>query len=314
MSRNIYLGADLMYMAASTNQQELGERAASVYGMVQATDFSSRARALALEVERTEPMLIGLQEVALWRRSPVGVVDGPATPAKIVVYDFLEILMSRLAARSLDYEVVVRQATFDLEVPSALGHDIRLTQRNVILARSDLPRGVLRLSNPRARHFDDNTTYPSFAGSIEDTRGWTSVDVVYRGRSFRFINTHLDSFVEGMRLLQAQELIDGPAGVPGHRVLVGDMNDVPTSATLAKLGAAGLRDGWALVRRGPGYTFGQDEDLRNVRSKLDRRIDYVLASRGIDVRFAQLVGHKPWERVAGLWPSDHAGVVVTLAP
>ena len=311
MSRNIYLGADLMAVASATSMEELMVKAAAVHEMVQSTDFPTRARALAREVDRTDPVLIGLQEVALWRKGPL---DGPATPAKEVVYDFLKILRSRLAARGLHYEIVVRQATFDLEVPTTLGFDLRLTQRNVILVRSDLPPGQLRLSNPRRRHFDNNFVYKTTFGDIEDTRGWTSVEVVYKGRSFRFINTHLDSFVEPMRLLQAQELLERPARVPGRKVLVGDLNDVPTSATLAKLRNAGFRDAWARAGDGPGYTYGQDEDLRNVRSKLHKRIDYVLAGKRIGVLDAQNVGGKRWERLAGLWPSDHAGVVATLAP
>ena len=61
-------------------------------------------------------------------------------------------------------------------------------------------------------------------------------------------------------------------------------------------------------------TYGQDPDLLNVISKLYQRIDFVLASKGIDALWARRVGNTPLSRIGGLWPSDHAGVVATLRP
>jgi endonuclease/exonuclease/phosphatase family metal-dependent hydrolase len=312
MTRNLYLGADLLPVVAAQNPTQLAVAAAAVYSMVQATDFPSRAKALAREIDNNDPALVGLQEVSLWRKGEMALLDGPVTPADIVVYDFLELLMDRLAARGLDYSVVVKQSTFDAEVPTALGHDIRLTQRNVILARSDLPPGHLKLSNAQASHFDNNNVFPTLAGPLTDTRGWVSVDVFSRGRSFRFINTHLDSYDPGIRALQAGELLDGPADVDQPVVLVGDLNAEPSQPTIELLLDGGLRDAWVLARNTPGYTCCNAEDLRNPSPTLDRRIDYVRVSRGLDARKAHLVGNKPRQRVSGLWPSDHAGVVATL--
>ena len=68
---------------------------ASIYAANQATDFAARAKAIADEIDRTGPDLVGLQEVSGWQTS------GPATVAPS--QDFLAVLQAALAARGLDY-------------------------------------------------------------------------------------------------------------------------------------------------------------------------------------------------------------------
>lgn len=314
MSRNLYLGADLLPVVSAPNIPTLMERAATVVHTVNATDFRTRAKALAKEIQRTGPWLIGLQEVSLWRRGAAGVLDGPKTPAKTVVYDFLDLLLQRLAARNLHYTVVIKQSNFDAEVPTALGYDIRLTQRNVILARTDLPASKLKLSNARRGQYVVNSSFPTSFGTLTDTRGWVSVDASVAGHTFRFIDTHLDSYVSAVREAQIAELLAGPADTGKRVVVVGDLNDTPTSNVVKQVLAADLKDSWVAAGKGSGYTCCQAEKLKNKNSVLDRRIDYVFAETGLQVRAAKLVGHQKSDRIGGLWPSDHAGVVSTLVP
>jgi hypothetical protein len=307
MTRNLYLGADLMPVAGVPTDQ-IPDAAAAVWAAVQATDFPTRSRAIAREVALTRPALIGLQEAALWHTGSL-----PAGPP-VVAYDFLQILMNRLSERGLDYKVVVEQPTFNIAAPTGPNSYVSLTQRNVILARADLPPRKFRLSNPQQGLFDNYFSYPVGEDVVNDWRGWTSVDVRIHGRQFRFVNTHLDSFVPLIREAQAQELVAGPLAGPMRKVVVGDFNDTPDSLTLTTLRGSGLRDAWAATRRGPGYTYGQDPDLLNTRSKLYQRIDYVMASKGIGMLWTRRVGNTPLSRIDGLWPSDHAGVVATLRP
>ena len=64
--------------------------------------------------------------------------------------------------------------------------------------------------------FDTNVTYPDIGGipgnNFTDPRGWVSIDVTLepKGKTFRFLNTHLESFIAPVRTIQAQELVDGP--------------------------------------------------------------------------------------------------------
>ncbi|MFM7536462.1 MAG: endonuclease/exonuclease/phosphatase family protein [Acidimicrobiales bacterium] len=106
-------------------------------------------------------------------------------------------------------------------------------------------------------------------------------------------------------------------------VLCGDLNAEPSSdevralTGLAPLSAPGLvfTDAWAAAGHGAGNTWDNANPFAATEREPDRRIDYVLvawpypAGYGHPVR-AELVGTAP---VAGIWPSDHYGVVVDLA-
>ena len=135
MSRNLYLGADIITAATASNPEELTQRAAALFGVVRQTNFPLRAQAIAREIRTTRPDLIGLQEVALWRRTAPGVTND-VRDARVVVYDFLALLRRALAARGLRYRAAVVQREADFEVPTSLGFDLRLTMRDVILVRT----------------------------------------------------------------------------------------------------------------------------------------------------------------------------------
>lgn len=319
MTRNLYLGADLAPVFTAPSVPDLLVRAAQQYQMVQATDFSARAKVLAREIKDADPVLIGLQEASLWRRGEPGVLDGPATPATTVVYDFLQILLDELAAQGQPYTVLVTQFTTDGEVPTALGFDVRLTQRNVILAKSGLPADELIVSDAMAGLYDTFLTIPTAGGPVVDRRGWTAVDVTVNRRSFRFINTHLDSTSPLIRQAQVGELLAGPADTSSPVVLVGDLNsdpgEAPPSAYATLLGA-GFVDAWTQANPSvPGLTCCHAEDLLNPSPTFDTRIDHVLISSGVAVARVKLTGIDADNRTpSGLWPSDHAGVVATLRP
>lgn len=320
MTRNLYFGADLTPFASATSIPDLAVKAAQVFGTVQATDFLARAKVLANEIQDADPHLIGLQEVALWRIGEPGVLDGPVTPATIVVYDFLASLQLELANRGLQYSVVVVQAEFDAEVPSALGFDIRLTQQDVILAKADLPPDELSLSNVNSANYITNLTIPTVAGPVTFKRGWTSVDATVNERVFRFINTHLEPASAFHRFAQTSELLSGPANTLLPVVLVGDLNSDPGESgpflAYANLIGAGFMDTWVQANpSNPGFTCCNAEDLLNPTPTLDIRVDHVLTRPGVDIFQSVIVGTDQDNRTpSGLWPSDHAGVVATLRP
>ena len=110
MTRNIYLGGDIFRPIGAPNLAEFERHAGELWQEVQTTDFPFRSKLITKEIKRTRPDLIGLQEVALWRRGPQGVKDGAATPATRVVYDFLAILRRQLQAAGLRYRVAVSSA------------------------------------------------------------------------------------------------------------------------------------------------------------------------------------------------------------
>ena len=320
MTRNLYLGADLLPVASATSLSDLMLKTAQVFGKVQATDFPARAKVLAHEIQEADPDLIGLQEMALWRIGTPGILDGPVTPATTVVYDFLASLQSELSNLGISYSVVRVQSELDAEVPSSLGFDVRITQRNVILAKATLPPDEMILSNASSAIYTTNFAIPTVVGTFINTRAWSSVDVMVNKRTFRLINTHLESFSAFHRLAQSNELLSGPANTTLPVVLIGDLNSHPAESgsylAYANLIGAGFVDTWTQANPSNlGFTCCNAEDLLNPTPTFVRRIDHVLTRPSLNVFRSQIIGiDQDGRTTSGLWPSDHAGIVATLRP
>ena len=322
MTRNLYLGSELLRSVAATTIPEFLAANAQNWSNVQQTDFPARAEALAREIADADPILIGLQEAELWYSGPFA---DPA-PATDLEYDFLATLRGELAALGEPYDVVAAQENFQLEAPAGAPHnrDLRLVDQDAILVKRD---SEVRLANPRSGLYENHVTITNGIGaSFDITPGWVSVDVTLKGRSVRFVDTHLEPFHPGIRSLQAQELVaqGGPVGsAPGEVILVGDINsgpeqDVPDSLAFSALTGAGLVDTWASLNpdeAGPTCCFSELVDDPSPDGVFDRRIDHVLTSPGVGRVTSRRTGIDGDNRAAGgLWPSDHAGVVATLAP
>jgi endonuclease/exonuclease/phosphatase family metal-dependent hydrolase len=141
---------------------------------------------------------------------------------------------------------------------------------------------------------------------------WTQVDGALGGRPFRFVNTHLDPDSPAVQLQQAHELLAGPYATNRALVAVGDFNsaaDASSTGTYALLTGSGLTDAWGDAG---GFTCCQAELLDNGFSQLSERIDLVLTNSGARARETKVVGDRSQDRIAGLWPSDHAGVIADL--
>lgn len=324
MTQNAYLGADLGPLLSAPNPQSIPVLAAQAWQQILANDFPSRARALAALIEDSQPHLIGLQEVALFRiQSPSG--PGQATA---VALDYLDELQAALDERGLPYSPAVVQNEFDVELPMVVGFngpqplldDIRMTLRDVILARDDVSTSEAISANYQAALPINVGGFP-----LQILRGWTSVVAQVAHTEFRFVNTHLEvQAAAPIQVLQAQQLIGelAPEGRPV--IVVGDFNsaaNVTQTPTYALLGENGYVDTWEEApRNDEGLTCCQDPDLSIETSVFDQRLDIVFA-RGLGIASAAIVGGVHGDVVgeeledrtdSGLWASDHAGVVTIL--
>lgn len=319
MSRNVYHGVDeeINLVPGAVSFSNLLALVRDVYLGYHERNFPERAQALAAEIAATQPALVGLQEAILVR---TGRLFDPS-PAETVDLDYVQLLLDALAAQGQHYAVVAEKRGFDIELPSAGGFDVRHTDREVILVRTDLPPGHLRLSNVQTGQFVANCQIPSpMFGPITVLRGWASVDVWSRGRSFRFISTHLDGdclpFSSAVQVAQANQILQGPAASTLPVVIAGDINASPldpTPSAYTELVAGGFSDAWDVAGTGDGYTCCQADALTNPASLLDTRIDVVLYRGDFGVTAFDVTGDDPDDRTgSGLWPSDHAGVVATL--
>jgi len=318
MTQNVYHGvnAELYGVATATDLRDLMIKVAAVFNGYHTRDFPQRAAALAAEIDAARPELIGLQEAVLVRTQAPA--DGLATPAGTVALDYVQLLLDALAARGLQYEVLATSFGWDAELPSALGIDVRHTDREVILARADLKRKHLKVSNIQAGHFATTCVIPTRIGAIAIKRGWVSADIKMRGTHFRLVSTHLDGDCPdpAIQTAQATELLQGPGATDLPVVFMGDFNSDPMTGATAAYGVltgAGFTDAWDAAGVGPGFTCCQDSSLLNHDSLLNRRIDLVLLRGDFGVVGIDTVGDEPADRTSsGLWPSDHAGVVATL--
>lgn len=227
MTRNLYVGADLDPAAAAVASGDplaIIGAVSTTWTHILGTNFPERADALAGEIAANQPLLVGLQEVSLLRTGAPDSFFGNPTRADHIEFDYLDILMQNLSARGLHYTAVAVTQGFDAEftgfVAPGVLRDIRLTDREVILARTDLPASGLMLSNVQRGSFSVNVAIPigDTGQSFTLLRTWAAVDAKVRGQTFRFITTHLEPenpnpLVNLVQVAQAH----GACGRPGER-------------------------------------------------------------------------------------------------
>jgi hypothetical protein len=315
MVRNVYLGADLIPLAAAPDRDTFERNAAERYQTVLRNDFATRAKALAAEIRASKPDLIGVQEAAIWRRGPDGVKDGSQTPATQVVYDSTKVLLAELARRGAPYRLVTGRDWFDFEAPTALGFDVRLTQRDVILVRRGSKVKLGRsFRGGFANHFDPQTQ----VGLAQQLRGWVGVDGKLAKRRFRFVTTHLEAYSPAIADQQMNQMLNpgGPlASKTRQSILVGDFNSAP-SDNVSDRGTERADNAYdSAIGAGFANPFPKRatccfaEDLHNTTDALDTWIDHIVVRPRIRALRSGIVGTR---QVGGLYPSDHAGITATL--
>jgi hypothetical protein len=320
---NVYVGSEftpILILDPSDPQYipKLLRAVAEVYQTVVASDYPKRAQALAGEIAAAQPDLVGLNEVSLVRiQVPGDILLGGNTPATDVQLDYLANLLASLEELGLHYAAVAIVTNFDMELPMptanpAVFADVRLTDHDVILARVDLPPGQFHVSHPQAGNYQAALPLPSLGAGL--LRGWCSVDVFMRGRTFCFINAHLEENTAPLvQAAQAQELLAGPVNTPLPVILVGDFNSDANGndgTTVYGTLTQSLTDTWSMVHPGdPGFTWGHDPLLADPSVNFVWRLDLVLF-RGSRLQPLDMWRFSPqFQDTPPLWPSDHAGLV-----
>jgi endonuclease/exonuclease/phosphatase family metal-dependent hydrolase len=313
MTQNLYLGTNLDAIVQAKSTHEAFSAVEKGWANVEANDFPTRARAIAKEIASARPDFVGFQELSLYRTQTPP--DFTVTPATMVALDYAKELRKALAARKLHYRFLAIGNETDAELPSGdpPNMDIRLTIRDGLLVRVDK-----KIKIRRVRTGLYSTTTSLFGGFVTAKRGWVLADATVRGRTFRVVTTHLESFNDMSQVAQGKELVapSGPATTTLPTILLGDLNsraDGTGTPTHVNLLADGFKDAWLEAHPGDiGLTCCHGEDLREVGGPFYSRIDYVLMRNGFRAVAAGIVGEEPGDRLNGLWPSDHAGVWARL--
>ena len=97
MTRNLYLGASIDPILAATSLADIPHRMAAAWSMACATRPDERALALAEEIDRIQPHLVGLQEAWTLDSGALAPSDrskDPATPE--MTLDILSALLREL--------------------------------------------------------------------------------------------------------------------------------------------------------------------------------------------------------------------------
>ena len=335
MTRNLYLGADLTPALQSSGADSFTDANGVIARQVMATNFPLRAKALAKEILKGKPNLVGLQEVAEWRTSPPGTksfvaAQGGAKTATTVQYDFLKSLLDQLNKGKKLYRAVKVEEEFDFEAPAdedpappsginGANRNWRLTMRDVILAR----KGT-KVSKPKGGHFNTLLVETVSGITIPVTRGWASVDAqVGDGPKFHFVDTHFEAFddqtqVPSVRAQQAAQLV-GPGGPARSKlpvILVCDCNsDIKTEVQPGDSQAYRVLKQAGFVERSTSKPLScciSDANLvGGAVGDFNHKVDHILTDTPKKVKLVKgkVVGRA---KVNGLWPSDHAGLISTL--
>ena len=347
MTQNLYVGADIFRPASGEDLEEFYQLLEETFLVLNSTNIFERAQAVAIEVARQRPHLIGLQEVYRIQRQD---------PSQQLDLDYLEILEQALEGQGLHYRTVGSVENLNLTIPIILGDSpvgfVTLTDRDVILARGDVDISDLSSGNYAAKL---PVPLPLPFPALEVPRGYVAVHATIGGRTFFFVNTHLEQrgkdlfpvddprslSISAIQVAQAQELIERIGSEPGPVIVVGDFNSDPRDPVLTdpslplplvppykQFSFSGYRDVWLtnLLRllNFDGLTCCQDETLSNAVSALDERIDFIFVRNKpkgssfsmVGPVLAVVVGDEPRDKTdtsPALWPSDHGGVVAWLS-
>ena len=327
-TQNVYLGGNTgpVFSIDFNDIPALIAAVNTFWAEVQLSDVPERVTTFVDELDARRPHLVGLQEVFQF----VEIELATGTPTVVGAIDLLASIEAEIAARALPYEVVAVQANTStgtsFGLPLSPTRILQFTDRVVALRRTDV-----------AVSGSDQGNYGAsfMVGPLTVSRGWIRLTTEHDGVPHHFVTTHLEvQAFAPIQVAQTAELLNVVvAGLNGVTIIAGDLNSDAANPsgpsgtpTYGDIIAAGFTDAWKRGRRSrgnPGFTCCQDPDLRNPRSLLDQRIDFVLARRSGGASKsdrargrlrAEIIGEEQGDRTPtlGLWPSDHAGLVATL--
>lgn len=237
MSRNIYLGADVGKALALI--PDLPAAAQYMWDQMRKTDFESRSKLLADEINQYKPDVIGIQEATIWR------CQKNLWSKATTIYDFVEILLKQLSG---EYEVAeLNSATaynpgFSISPIPYLTKviDPEVFQRifsqdsafcgfetgDTLLVKKQLQSEVINLGNT-----EYEASYSIVPTLMTIYRGYTWADIKINGTPTRFITTHLESLWDENKIpnsaRQARQLISDTSNTKMPLIIMGDFNSDP---------------------------------------------------------------------------------------
>jgi len=328
MTVNLYVGGDPFEILSLDPSDpayisNLVMSVTTVYYEIMSSQPAARLQGVADAIAARDPDIVAVQEASLIRtQSPGDILVGGSTSATNVVADYLAMLVAALEARGEHYAVISSVEDLDVEMPmlniqSDEFDDVRLTDRDAILARTDAPHGLFNATHPQSGNFSVGLPIPEIGLMVP--RGWCSADVFVRGKRFRFICAHTETQIAPpVQMAQLSELLSGPADVDMPVIIAGDFNSDALhrdgTTTYDMFGSWGFKDAWAELHPldpSGGLTWGHDKFLADPGAGFIWRLDLVLyKGEGLEPSSAGVLDMYLNRSTYPLWASDHAAVPV----
>ena len=251
MSRNIYLGADVG--VALELIPNMPAAAQFMWDQVNKNDFSKRSIALAAEIKKYHPDVIGLQEATIWN------CKKNAWSKKTQVFNFTDQLLAALGGEyvlaskdgttafnpgysinPIPFLTIVKDPArfkkiFGQET-AACGFQIG----DALAIKKSLSDRVIKVGNT-----EYDATYNIVPTLMTIYRGYTWADIKISGTPVRFITTHLESIWDENKIpnsaKQASQLISDVDKTDMPLVVIGDFNSDPRDPRPANAANPGLQ-------------------------------------------------------------------------
>lgn len=264
MTQNQYLGADLTPALNAATAQPFDDAAAAAFNAavvgvlrtIAANRPAQRVEALAEQIERRRPDVVGLQEAYEFACLPdpgAREVPGKGCDDPSIKAAFTDHLQDTAAALRGKYVVAGKVTNLKIDVIpftiNGVTAILAFADRDAILVRKGLPAkwvdfgptGTGTCAKPSDQGCNYLTSPDELStplGPIKIERGFLAVDLRVKGRDYRVFNTHLEQRLlapglDATRLLQvgqAWELAGAALGTwnGGKTVIVvGDLNSAP---------------------------------------------------------------------------------------
>jgi endonuclease/exonuclease/phosphatase family metal-dependent hydrolase len=261
MTQNQYLGADLLPIFAASDAAEFNAAVVKALQTVAANIPAERMKALAAEIAKEQPALVGLQEVFEFQcfdlvqpPIPAHGCDDPSIAAA-----FSDYLQATLDALNGTYEKKATVVNLNIPIiPNVSGIPFEINgfsallgvvDRDVILARNGVDAapvdykafqnlGICLKPSVDGCSYSVVLSAPTPLGTISVEHGFVAVDAKVNGKDYRLVNTHLEQqrpdptnpLSQVYQAAQAAELLQVLLHTtPLNRslVVVGDMNSSP---------------------------------------------------------------------------------------
>lgn len=369
VTQNQFLGASLTPIVTAGDPVSFNSAIINALRSIADNNLPERVHAQAGTIAGKNPHLIGLQEVFSFGCIESGSLPGACFLFDAAFNDHLSATLSALADHGANYYVAATVQNLTIPspgfpfpgLPVFLGFSpvpelfVTVIDRDVILARDDVITSPVPFICARSSidgcNYDIVAVAMTLAGPIKQERGFVGVDATVNGKTYRFVNTHLEVQVPSpdpnapfIQAVQATQLIASvnffapPLPSGSQTLVVGDINSSPTDPTFSvplipgallyppyqqlanntdlfgsPLGVP-YTDIWNLRPGNPdGFTCCQLADLSNPVSTHDERIDVIFSvSAPMKVK-ANVLDDAPSDKTASrLWPSDHSSVIGEL--